>query len=626
MEIQKLFYILKKDGIISKTKILELIDEEYVNYLLEQNILKEEDDNYIVDDIEKLFYFGRYFIQVKDYQTANSIFDCCYKNSPKNFLVNYQLFYRALFSERRGQVLQHFDVVYAYLKESERKNDANFYLLLVGYLYGFSEEYEELICDFDKLKEEDILLSQQDPNFDIEENEMRKYFYEKNYYKANQYIDPLYTGRKLTFEEELEKELILKMMARIRKLNRMIERCLIDNNMEELYRGLELESKKKNFQKSTEYIYKVVSKYVEIKNTNELPVVDNTSITNTLDAIDKNDFKTALSLLDRYNEEKNIHKKSGLYLTLEKINELINEVKKNDKVVKKENIEEKLSIRDKKIIEEKIKQLRSGRVAVLLDPMNKIRRNLVHTYLRDYPDIVSFSIGEENERRIVMRYRPIIDEFVNIKKVQDEIDYYVFKEHDYKEAYSRYQLLLRIGVPRIKTYGECGLTLLKLHKTDEALDCLKIATIMAKENKMNLDYTNIIDGIMNKTTSEDAKKKVKMEEEEFNDNNYVELESNFINDLIGLMNENEIDLEEACTKLNLNSEQINYVKLICARDYYYLNDQKRGDKLLNEVVKSKDKNKEIIKLIKELNASKKYYFNRLDSEKSQIVFKKKKKI
>lgn len=622
MDIQQVFYILRKEDFITRKKILKLIDEEYLDYLLEENILKEDNDNYVVDDIEKLFYFGRYFIKEKDYQAANNIFDCCYKIDPEDFLVNYQLFYRALFNERREQIFKHFSVVYSYLKESERYSDANFYLLLVGYLYGIPEKYHDLATDFDNLSEEDILIDYSNPNFDMDENDMRKYFYEKNFYKANQYIDSLYTGHKLSFEEELEKELLIKMMARIRKINSIIDMYLKDNNIIELYNILEKESKKKNFQTSTLYIYKVISKYIEIKNTNTLPIITNNNATDTLEAIDANDFKKALRLLEKYNEEKNIHKKSGLYIMLENINELINELKKNGVV--EEIKEEKLSIKDKKMIDEKIKQLRNGRVAVLLEPMDKIKRDLIHEYIRNYSDIVSFNIGENEERRIVMRYSPVIEEYININKTIEEIEYYIYTKHDYKEAFKRFQNLLRIGKPKAKTYGDCGLTLLKLHRTDEALDCLKIATIMAKEKGLKIDYTNIIEGIMNNETKEDAKNKVEISEEEFTDNNYVSLESSFISDIIGLMSEGEITLEDACTKLNLTKEQINYVKLLCARDYYYLNDLKKGDQLLNEVMKSKDKTKEIKKLIQELMNSKKYYHNRLDNEKSQLVFKKKK--
>jgi len=626
MDIQQVFYILKKHKAISSKKLNELLSEEYIDYLLEENILKIKEDNneyYCVDNLENLFLFGREILKDKEYQAANMIFDCCYELDHDDFLVNYQLFYRALFSERREQVFKHFNVVYSYLYDTERKSDVNFYLLLVGYIYGIPEKYKELNEIFNNLEVEDILLDYSNPNFDVDENDMRKYIYEKNYYRANQYIDPLYTGRKLSFEDELEKELLLKMMARVRKINGEIEINLRNNDLEGLNKLLGRENKKKSLQRSTEYIYKVVSKYVEIKNTHIIPNITNNDANDTLEAIDANDFKKALRLLEKYNTERNITKKSGLYIVLEKINELIDELK-NTNTIPEEIIieEEKISNLDKKMIDEKVKQLRSGRAPILLEKMDKSRRGLIHTYLREFPDVVSFSIGEKTDRRIVMRYKPIIEEYVDIKKIQDEIDYYVYEKKDYKEAFKRYQILLRIGVPRIKTYGECGLTLLKLHRTSEALDCLRIATMMAKEKKINLDYTNIIEGIINKTTKEDAKKKVKMDEDEFNDNKYVELESSFINDLIGLMSDNEITLEEACAKLNLTEEQINYVKLLCARDYFYLNDQKKGEKLLNEVMKSKAKTPEIKKLIKELNASKKYYFNRLDSERSQLVFKK----
>ena len=623
MNIDRLFYILQKDGKIGEEEVLNIIDEEYLDYLLEKEILKQIDsDNYSIDNVENTFYFGRYFLKEKDYKTANRIFDCCYKMDPDNFIVNYQLFYRSLFTRKKSLVYKYFDVVYSYLEKTERKEDANLYLLLVGYLYGPNEYNEKMAEKFNNLKLEDILLPYDSEDFDIDENDLRTLIFEKKYGKANQYIDTQFHNKKLTFEEEVEKELLLEVIIHTRQYGKIYDDYARNNELKKLKDILDEEYKKKNLSLSNEYLYHVLNKYLEIKETRIIPEIKNTNTKTTFHAISNNDFKKALKLIQDYTAAKEFNKGNALYIMLEKINELIDNINKDKNYVENTTNNE-IIFKDKDMIDKKIELLRNGRSLVLLEPMSQERRDLIHDYIRRYSDIISYSIGKDDERRIVLRYKTVVLDYININEICNKARDYLFEEKNYEEALKCYKLLLKIGHPKVKTYGEYGINLLKLHRTEEAVDALKIATILAKDKGVNLDYTDVIEGITNKTPYEDTKKKVKIEQKEFNDNNFVDLNSSFINDLIGLINENEINLEDACQKLNLNEEQINYVKLICARDYYYLNNQRQGDQLLKEVVKSKAKNKEIKALINEINASKKYYSNRLDSEKSQLVFKKK---
>ena len=624
MNIDHLFYVLQKDGKISRKEILRLIDEDYLEYLIEQKILKPTDSyDYSIDDVEKAFYFGRYFLQEKQYQIANRIFDCCYKTEPDNFVVNYQLFYRSLFSRKKREIYKHLNVVYSYLEKTERKQDANFYLLLVGYLYGPDDNYIELKEKFNNLVLEDILIPYDSEDFDMDENDLRAYTFEKKYSKVTQYTDYQYENKELSFEEGLEKELLIEVLVHTRKVGRLIKEFIKKDELYKLKELLDEEIDKKSLRMTDEYVYILLNKYLEIEETGIVPEIRNTNTKTTFHAITNNDFKKALKLMQEYTSARDFESMSSLHIMLEKINYLIDNRDKEKPVeIKKEVKSFGISTKDKNMIDDMINLLRNGRAVVLLEPMPKEKRDLIHEYIRSCSDVASYSIGENDERRIVLRYRPIVPDYININEVSRSARECV-RNKKYEEAVKYYQKLLRIGHPRVKTYGEYGIALLKLHRIEEAVDALKIATILSKEKNLGLDYTEIIEGILNRSTSEDYKKRVEIEEDEFNDNKYVNLDSNFINDLIGLMNENEITLEDACTKLNLNEEQINYVKLICARDYYYLNDQRRGDQLLKEVVKSKAKNKEIKKLINEINASKKYYSNRLDNEKSQLVFKKK---
>ena len=94
------------------------------------------------------------------------------------------------------------------------------------------------------------------------------------------------------------------------------------------------------------------------------------------------------------------------------------------------------------------------------------------------------------------------------------------------------------------------------------------------------------------------------------------------NIIIGLMEADNMSLEEACKSLNMDEERINYYKLIYARDCYYHGNVTEGDKYLEQVNKVKDrlKNRGLNELFDEINENKKDYPYRYENEKDKVVF------
>ena len=622
MDVERVFDILKTEKKISKDEIVKFLSMDDINYLLDEEILKLEENNeyYVIDSIENAFHFGRDFYNENNKKTANSIFDCCYKTDPNNFLVNYQLFYRSLFSKKTNIIYKYFRVVYPTLKNSGREKDANFYLLMLGYIHEMPNKYKE---DFKNIKLEDILLDEDDLYYSETRNNMRKCIYDRQYYNASRLMDIVFDcdNEDLGFEERLEKELIQEVVVNFRHVSATVEKYLVNDELEELNKYYEKQHQRRNLQLTSEYAYLVLKRYLEIEKTGIVPEIKTDKVENTFQAIEANDFHKAYKLIVKYNEDKKVIHTNALFDILGKTVLLIDRIngKENTEIIEKKQ----LSKRDQNMIDDKVREIRNGKILSLLEPMDKERRNLIHGYVSKYDDIVSFSIGEGNERRVLIRYKSNISEKLNLKDISEEIKHLVYEDKDYEEAFKLYRIILTIGRPLVKDYARCGKTLLHLGRKNEAIEMFKAATLLAKENNMkDNDYSDFIDMLLNENR-ENFKEKVDMDLSEFEDNKEVNFDKDIINDLIGLINENEITLLEACTKLNLSEAQINYVKLIKARDCFYSNDFKAGEQLLKEVTKSKEKTKEVKDLMREINESKKYYHNRLDSEKSQIVFKKK---
>jgi hypothetical protein len=643
MDLERVFYILKKRKRISKNKLYECgVSDDFLKQLIDNEILTPINDHeYKIDSVDETFYYAKYLLEEKKYSLANAIFTCCYVTDPTNFNVNYQLFYRALKQNNNDNVFKHFDVVYETLKENDREADANYYLYLLGTLFGVPEKY---IGTFNDLEIEDILLDEVD-GFSMYENSLRKEVFSNSYFDVNKMLDERFEGDRedLSFEDMVEKELLLKWLVKNRNFNKMIVSYLNEDKIREVKSLLDSEDEKRFLTITNQHLLKLVNSYLTIEETGVV-VEPKYNGDNVFEAINGNNYELAIKLVEKHMEDHHIEKTSLLLVMLKKITKLIytqqhginlkplieavEEMRNRDNLkplidaVEEVRSKKTISLSDREIqsLNSKIKKLYEGRSLFLLEPMSKEKRDLVIEYVSGFEDINAFTIGKDDEKRLVLRYKPYVKEYVSIFDTATEAKR-LYRRGKYQEAASLYELLLKIGKPRDVTYGMYGLTLLKLHRKNEALDYLKIATILSKEFNGKLDYTDIIEGIEYPQDKENRKPKVVVKEEEFGDNST--LDDTLINDIIGLCSEGEISLLDACKRLNLSEEDTNYIKLLYARDCYYLDRTKEGDLYFKQVEKSKAKDKRVKDLFKEILLNKKYYHNRLDTDKSQIVFIKK---
>ncbi len=643
MNFNKLFYTLRTKKIISRNKLYEFgADDYYIQDMIDNKIFTQvDDDNYKIDSVDELYYYGKYLLEKKRYNEANSIFICCYMTDPNNFNANFQLFYRSLMQKKKDNIFKHFDVVYNYLCENNYEADANYYLYLLGTLYGVPAKYRE---KFNDLEEKDILLDEVD-GFSIYENTFRKEVFDNSYYKVNTMFDERFEyedKNDMLLKDMVEKELILKWLVKNRNFNKMLLSYIHEDKINETKSLLDREDENRFLSTTNTYLLKLINSYITIRDTSVIPSIKYEG-DDVFDAINGNNFKLAIKLVEKYMDEHNIEKDSYLLIMLKRIDSLIERKKVElnsfeTKKVKSTNInidvlieaveemrnrkKDSLSIKEKQSLDSKIRQLRNGRSAFLLDPMPKEKRDLIHEYISTVDDVASFNIGKDDERRVVLRYKPYVEEYVSIMDTAMEAKR-LYRKGQYKEAAECYELLLKIGKPRDITYGAYGLVLLKLHRKNEALDYLKIATILSKDDNGKVDYTDLIESIEYPSDKENKKPKVVIGEDEFTDTNKTNLDDELLNDLIGLTSEGEISLIDACKKLNLSEEDTNYIKLLYARDCYYLDKNNEGDLYFKQVEKSKAKDKRVKDLYKEILVNKKYYHNRLDSCKDQLIFIKK---
>ena len=265
---------------------------------------------------------------------------------------------------------------------------------------------------------------------------------------------------------------------------------------------------------------------------------------------------------------------------------------------------------EKNFIETKYQKLLSEKGALLLKEMDSARRKAIYRIVDNYPDMVAFSIGTGEYKKIVLRYKPYTEEYVEIRKlIKDGNEAYTNKNYD--KCIDCYLKVLSFGIPKTSSYAKLGLAYMKKFNIDKAVEYLTIATKLAKENNEEYDFTELIYSL---TSAPDPEKKPKftMSETEFiNDgDDYYGIEN--FDEINNYIIESGLDVDSACIKLKMNEEQRTRIKLLYAKLYYSQGEYDLGDLFLHTVEKNNNKSNFIKKQIEEVKRTKKFYINRED--------------
>ena len=272
---------------------------------------------------------------------------------------------------------------------------------------------------------------------------------------------------------------------------------------------------------------------------------------------------------------------------------------------------------EKEFIKNKHKLLLNGQGMILLKPMDKEKRQRIHDIVKNYPDMVSFSIGEGKNKQIVLRYKPFKKEYIDIKKLRKMGDL-AYKEGNYDSCIECYLQLLEFGEPKAFVYAKLGLAYLKIRKKDLAIDYFTIATQLSQQEDRRFDFTELIDNLNGLIDRKDKKTYFRMEIEDFENDiqNYYGIEN--LDEITSYILECGLDVETACQRLGMTDEQIDTICLIYARKFYSQGNYKKGDQFLKNVEKSRNKTKFTSKLFDEVRKNKKFYINRSTKDSQQL--------
>lgn len=321
------------------------------------------------------------------------------------------------------------------------------------------------------------------------------------------------------------------------------------------------------------------------------------------------------------------------------------EISEKDKVCDvMETVNKKSSAKEDEILkflDQKVDELYEGKSIIVLDVMDAKTIEKIHELVYDYLDVVSFSIGEGEEQRVVLRFCPKND--INVSSRIEQTERWIsinyrdlairanesFFAKDYRNALSDYKRLIETRKPLDYCYYRIGVCLFNLRRFEEALDYVRIAEDINRKNGKGKSFQDFIDTILermawmeNKTNSVDDEYKpyIKVHTSDFASTN-DSCSLNNIEDLVNLLTNEGKTLDDALSELNFDDEKIAIARLIYARDCYYLERYNEGDRYLRKVQNRKNNSPIVRKMLDEISKGKRFYKNRLDESKKCLVLK-----
>lgn len=461
------------------------------------------------------------------------------------------------------------------------KNDLdNSFITLRNYLDSIGKrQYEFLIINLIKISliEGDIaftkpmvaLISVARENFEFNISEYIQNFYEtlvqNNFDEARIYLDI------------------------ISKSNNVGQPCILTEGLEQVLNDTE---KMLNYQRNNEILNRVEQSLQNIQK-NPVPITIEPHYVEQISSVNSEVISS-----QSFIEETSMHKKE------QSINKIEMDQSKNK------------DYDDNEFIHQKLYDLYENGM-ILLRPMDSERRKGIHNIVRNIPDVVSFSIGSGTTRQVVLRFKPYIDEYVDLKELS-KVGNEAYKNGDYDSCINAYRQLLEFGEPKSFVYAKLGLAYMKKFDKNTAIDYLTVATELSKNENGMFDFTELIASLNGLISEEEKKPRVRMSTSDFKSDidNYYGIEQ--VEQVAELVSSG-MTIDDACLNLGLEEEKKSIIALIFAKKCYAEENYTMGDRYLKKVEKTKNKSKFVNSLIEEVRKNKRFYKNRVEEGQKNLL-------
>ncbi len=553
---------------------------------------------YSFSNVDLLYSFGTQMVNNNNLELAKFFWEKCVELD-KYFLSAYLRLLSIYISEKDYEnsfkCLKKLDI------NKQYQSDNNFYWYLLSYITEVPDEHKEQIKNFDT---GDIKTSQnKNKIIDINiENKIRANIFSGNLpYALNQLNDYYKSKEKLYIKDIIVKSLLVQavdqtnimydefiMFASNKKYNKIYEQLLNFGAQRNL----------STYELCIIKLIECISGLLENKSYLKQTCFITESV---YEAINNHNYKLAYELNEKHILERGESLKAKLLSGL--LKELI--VLSNQFV----------TYQDDNIFVEKQYNFIKKQGVILLDSMTDERIENIIKVVKKHPNLDCWVINDGYNNRLVLRYINN-QEKINIKHVMETADEY-YRLEEYGSCIPLYKKLLTVGEPPVKIYSRLGFAHWKLKKNKLASDYFIIANHIAQEKNIDVDYIEIIKRLTRYIVSPSSKPYfVEME----NISEIYEEDENYglgnIDDITEFILNSNTDVESACKMLLMNQEQIDILRLVYAREFYYKGYLEKGNEFIEAVEMSSNKTKKVFEILELIKNNKHLYQSR--TEKSVL--------
>ena len=270
--------------------------------------------------------------------------------------------------------------------------------------------------------------------------------------------------------------------------------------------------------------------------------------------------------------------------------------------------QEELYSRIREFLEEQKKYLESTGGVSKISNLSLQEVNNLELIIFDYPELEYFLLENEENYDVFLR-RKYLSSKIDIGSTINAAKN-AYRNMNYKSSLSKLLLILKkAACPKSEVYVLTGLSYINLGEEEKGIDYLRLANyIEGKKDYNNVDLNEVRERV------EESMKEFK-KSSSYNQYN-VDMDRQVHIDRLSLPNLDRIikaievnfyDLETAGKEFNLTDEQIDFIKLIYAREFYKQGEIEKGDYYLKSVEESSGKTSDVTRLCLEARTNKRFF-------------------
>ena len=338
--------IYTREGEVSTKELNELgfLPSDLTKLVHEKNILERTRKGHYKVNLDELYKYAIKKQEENDLESAFNILYRCHLENKNNIYYIYNLFMVSVLTDKYDIAIECVRKLVNDTSKTFNDSDINYYFYLLNLATKLPEDLQETNK---YIRFEDIQVLTGNKEKDIPINRVRRKIIDGTF----QNIEIL--EEKNTLENKVESKLIELIKKRQYEEKNYMYSLAKNKKLQDLLEYLNNDLSYRNLNNTERCFVYIINSYFEMEKTKKLPRLKDLNCSTVWEAIDNNNFRSAIRIQREHLEEKGqLPHTSTLYLLLQEVNEMIDSIKSLDvsnvkKISpepKKENISSKENI------------------------------------------------------------------------------------------------------------------------------------------------------------------------------------------------------------------------------------------------------------------------------------------